>query len=217
MLVNRTLDELINRLMLRVEDAGGEGGEGGSGSGSGEGGEGGEETKPKTLTQDEVNRIVSREKAAAERTAKKQFDEWLAGQKSEQDKTTMDEAQRAKADADEAKAEGERLKLEGKQERLAAKIERKLSAAGVDEKALERASRLVALDVDATDDDIAAEIETLKTDMPGLFGTVDDNGEHKPPSGVTKTKPPAGGQGAKTALERGAEAYRSKKKSATAA
>lgn len=195
---------------------------GGDGSDDEPGGEGDEGDEPdpaagdKTLTQDQVNKIVSREKAAAERAERKKLSDWLASQKSDQDKATMDEAQRAKAEADEAKAESEKLRAEARRERLDAKIERKLSAAGVDEKALARAARLVDLDVEASDDDITAEIEQLKTDMPGLFATASDDGDDKgktkkgAPSGVTTGKPPAGGQGAKSAMERGRELWEQK-------
>lgn len=222
MIVRRNLIDMIaDRLMLRVDDAGDDdtGGSGGGGDDTG-----GSDDAGKTFSQAEVDRIAGRARKEAERATKKTIDEYLASQKADADKTTMDEATRAKAEADQAKADGERLKSEAAQERLAAKIERKLGRAGVDDKALAKACRLLDVELDASDDDIDAEIETLKTDMPGLFAATEEDDEtdsgkqKKPPSGVGKGgTPPKGGQGQKTAMERGRELWEQKNKKSTTA
>lgn len=184
--------------------------------------------KDKTFTQAQVDRIAGRARKEAERTTRKTIDDYLATQKSETDKATMDEAARAKTEADEARADADRAKTEAAQERLAAKIERKLSRAGVDDKALERAARLITLDPDASAEDIDAEIEALREDMPGLFAATDDeddgddtakaNGKKKATSGVT-TGSGAGkngkGAGSKTAMERGADMWAARKAKTT--
>jgi hypothetical protein len=65
--------------------------------------------------------------------------------------------------------------------------------------------------MDADDTAITAEIETLKGRFPALFAAAADPSKTPPPPpapGGTGAKPPAGGQGVKSALERGAERAR---------
>lgn len=185
--------------------------DGGSDDGGGDGADKG--PPEKQLSQSQVDAIVAREKASAARAAKREVEDYLASQKAESDKASMDEAARAKAEAEEAKADAQRIKFEAAQERLTAKVERKLSAAGVDERALAKATRLVDLEADASDDDIAAEVETLRNDMPGLFAKSeeDDGGKKsgKAASGVTNTGKRQS-QPNKTAMERGRDLYREK-------
>ncbi|GEM_PF-6318760 len=210
-----------------VDDGGEDGGDGATGASTGDtgssaGGSGETGTNTAvTLTQEQVNRIVAREKAAAERNAKKQFDEWLAAQKSEQDKAAMDDAARAKTEAEEARAEAARIKEDAARERLTAKIERKLAAAGVGaglepeaaEKAIARAVRLVNVDLDADDDTITAEIDTLKADVPGLFTPTGHTGAGAAggppaPSSVTGGGKPGNGTTPQRGIEAGRELAR---------
>ena len=108
----------------------------------------------------------------------------------------------------------DRAKAEAASERLAAKVERKLVAAGVTDAALARAARMVNLAPDASDDDIAAEVDALKADIPGLFTPAAAGGTPPAPSGVTGSNPPPpGGQGTKTAVQRGRDRWASRKAS----
>lgn len=202
---------------------GDEGEDDNTGEGEGEGGTGNGD-QPKTFTQAELDRTAGRARTEARKAAENALAEQLGvsvdeaktiianakaiedGKKSDADKA-LDAARTAQAAADAARAEAAA-------ERLAAKVERKLTAAGVPESALTRAVRTLALDPDADDDAITAEIEALQADVPALFATSDDTGDGKtktpppPAPGGTGARPPAGGQAAKTALEKGAERAR---------
>jgi hypothetical protein len=162
----------------------------------------------KTFTQAEVDRMMGRTRSEATKAARTEIESFLASEKAKTDEATLGEAARADA----------------ARERFEAKVERKLGAAGVSDTAIARATRLVNLDPDASDDDIAAEIETLKTEVPGLFTSStedDESGKGKgAPSGVTTSSGSGKGKGtgSKTAMERGRDLYAEKhKKSTTAA
>lgn len=149
-----------------------------------------------TLTQAQVDAIVKREKAEATRKAEKDVKDYLSAQKAEADKAAMTEADRAKAEAAEIIAAAAADRAAAAAERLAAKVERRLLAEGVAESALTRATRLLALAPDASDDDIAAEIDAVKADVPGLFTPATGTGKPNPPRPATGTPPPPpkGGQ-----------------------
>lgn len=150
----------------------------------------------KTFTQADLDKIAGRRAAEAAKKAEKDLRDYLAAEKSKLDLAAMDDASRATAEADRIKAEANAIKAEASAERLAAKVERKLLAAGVPETALTRASRMVSLDADASDDDIVAEVEALKTEIPGLFTTpAPSNGEAPKPGAQppAPAKPPTGG------------------------
>jgi hypothetical protein len=149
-----------------------------------------------TLTQSQVDAIVAREKAQARKAADKAAAEAIAAAKAEADKAAMGEADRARAEAAEITAQAQAVLADANAQRLAAKVERKLLAAGVPETALTRASRMVSLEADATDDDIVAEVEALRTEIPGLFTTpAPSNGEAPKPGAQppAPAKPPTGG------------------------
>ncbi len=208
--------------------AGGDDNEGGnSGDGDdttsdadGDGGEG------RTFTQAEVDRMTGRARSEAKRAAAKELADELGidvsqakaiiAAKNKADDDAKSEAERAAEAAKTAKAQADADRAAAARERFEAKLERTLTKAGVPEKALARALRLVDLEPGADDDAIAAEIDVLKDDVPGLFedpsGGENGGGERKPPrapSGRTDAKPPAGGQGTKSALDKGREFYKS--------
>lgn len=169
---------------------------GGSEPDDGDSGDSGEGGKPPVeeakLTQAQVDAIVAREKAKAQKAADKAAAEAIAAAKAEADKAAMTELDRAKAEAAEVAAAAAKDRAEAAAERLAAKLERRLVAAGIDDKALARAVRTIALDADATDDDIDSEIAALKTDVPGMFPTAGTPVPDKKPTGAPT--PPKGGQ-----------------------
>jgi hypothetical protein len=190
-----------------------------------------ESDPPASFTQADLDRIVGREKAEAKRTAEKQFAETLGvtvdeakaiiAAKNTADDAAKSEAQRALDAATATQAEAVQAKADAVRERFEAKVERALVNAGVGSgiedpakaaAAVTRATRMVTLDTDSDDAAIAAEIEALKADVPGLFTTPTAAGG-TPPSGVTGARPPQGGQGNVTALEAGAALYQSQKAS----
>lgn len=174
------------------------------------------------ITSAQAQAIATREAAQAARKAKREAAEEftqelgipLADAKAliekarSAEEAAKDEATKARDEAAAARQEAERIKAEAKAELLAAKVERKLTAAGVPETALTRAVRMVALDPDADDDAIEAEIEALKGDVPALFAT-DSNSTSAPAPGVPPAKPPANGGGTRvTGIEAGREMAR---------
>lgn len=114
------------------------------------------------------------------------------------------EAQRALEAANQAKAEAEQARSEAAVERVAAKVERRLLAAGVPDTALARAARMVTVAPDADDDAIAAEIDTLKSEVPALFAPA---GHTPPPPGVDPSKQPRH-KAPKSGIEAGRERAR---------
>jgi hypothetical protein len=221
MLTNLLPISPLRRYLLCVE------GDDGAGGGGGGGGNGGVTFTPEQ--QAEVDRIQGRTRAEAARAAKREAAQELAEQLgctveeakakldkiADDDKAAMTEAERirAEAEADKVTAAAERAKAAA--ERFDAKVERKLLAAGVGkgleadaaEKALARARRALALDAEADDDTIGAEIEALKTEVPSLFAET----AAPAPAGsqIVPPRPPAGQAGAKSAVDAGAERYKS--------
>lgn len=208
---------------------------GGTGDGAAGSGEGGTATPPAappapaadTVSKAEAERQATAAANAAKKAAEQQVADTLGvsvaeakklidAQKATEDAAKSD-TQKALEAATAAQAAAELAKSEAAADRLAAKVERKLGAAGVDDKALARAIRLVALDPDADDAAIDAEIEALKTDVPGLFAKVeapelDANGQpvvKAPPApGKPAVKPPAGGTSTVTGIAAGREKAR---------
>lgn len=173
------------------------------------GGAGGDDGR--TFTQADLDRIAGQARTEAKRTAARELAEQLgctvedakakiAAAAAAEDAEKTD-AQRAREAADAEKAAAATERAEAARERLAAKVERHLLRAGVDEKALDRAHRLIDVDPDASDDDITTEIEALKADIPALFTPVGT--QTPPPSGRSRdARPPAGGQQTGTSEER---------------
>lgn len=175
-----------------------------------------------TVTQDVLNRIVGREKAEAKRKAQQELAEQLGVSVDEakqiiEDKRKADEAAKSEVDkardeAEQARREAEEARAQAAKDRFDAKLERRLAAAGVGagiddagqrEGLMARALRLIDLSPDADDEQIAAEIEQLKKDIPGLFTAA----KAQAPSGVTGAAPPAS-QASKSPIERGRERAR---------
>lgn len=177
------------------EDGGDGTGDGGTGGDPGTGGDGGDAGK--TFTQADLDRIAGQRANEARRKAEKDMKDFLAAQKAEADLAAMDDVARAKAEADTARAEAAAVRAEAAAERQAAKVERRLLSAGLEESSLARATRLLNLDSDASDDDIDADIAAVKTELPGLFTATGDGAGKpnppKPPAGKVPT-PPKGGQ-----------------------
>lgn len=146
----------------------------------------------KTFTQDEVNALIAREKSEAKRAGAKTSAETISTQlknagfgddakledilalaksKTDADDALKSEAEKAKDAADAAKTEANKILAEAKQERFEAKVERLLTDAS--NVKIARAG-LAAYDITAesTDDEVTEAIKSLKTDAPGLFGTV---------------------------------------------
>ena len=209
-------------------------GTGDGATGSGEGTPppaGGTGTPPppaaETVSKAEAERQATAAANAAKKAAEQQVADTLGvtvteakkiidAQKSAED-AAKSETQKALEAATAAQTAAEQAKSEAAADRLAAKVERKLGAAGVDDKALARAIRLVTLDADADDAAIDAEIEALKTDVPGLFAKVEEpelDADGKPivktpaAPGKPPVKPPAGGGSTATGIEKGRERAR---------
>lgn len=191
------------------------------------------EPEPKTFTQDEVDRIAGQARAEARRTAANDLAAQL-GCTVEEAKAAIDakvaadaanqtEAERLAAEAAADRLTAARERDEAARERLAIKVERKLVAAGVGQgitddadgkkaaAALARAARLVSVEPDATDDDIAAEIDAIKADVPALFTPTTEETPSRPGQPAPKkpvTPGSTAGGGAKTMAELGQETLR---------
>lgn len=158
---------------------------------------------PKTFSQDDVNRIAAREKEQGRQAAAQSLADDL-GVSLEEAKTIIkehrdrseaekSEAQRAKEAADREKAEAAEEKKAAARERHETKVERRLIRAGVpdDEEGLKRVMRMVTVEVGASDDDLQAEIDSIKTQFPTLFGTGEGGGGRgRAPSGDPPGSPP---------------------------
>jgi len=216
------------RRKLRAVPAGGngEGGEGGEGGGSGgggtggagEGGEGGGSggDTPKTFSQEDVNRIATREKEQGKQAASRELAEQLGvsveeakqiiQRAKEADDAQKTEAQRAREAADREKEEAALEKRAATTERHEAAVERRLVMAGVtDEKKLARVMRMVTVEPGASSDEIQTDVDQLKTDFPELF-TVQQGGGggRRVPDSDPKGGPPPR-KGAEDAYSKGAE------------
>lgn len=154
-------------------------------------------TPPRTFTQEELSSRAAAEKEQGRRAGEAALLQTLGVTDAaeaqriitaakEAERNAMTEAQRAQADAQQAAAEAAADRAAAAQERHLAKLERALGTAGA--QAPDRAARML-YDVPATADEatLAAAVEKLKTDMPGLFGAT-------PPPAVdpaNPTTPPA--------------------------
>lgn len=172
---------------------------------------------PKSFTQAEVNAIATREAQAAERTAQTKLLQSLGFDTPEAAKAAVDaaraaedagktEVQRQQEAAAAAKTAADNDRQAAASERFEAKLERNFAKAGVDvdSPSFARIRRMVTLDTSADAAAIQAEIDTIKTDFPALFGTA--GGTPPPaPGSDPHGRPPATPPGSKTAMERGRE------------
>lgn len=188
------------------------------GDGKGKGDEG-----TRTLTQAELNRMMSREKEQGRNSATSALAKDLgvsieeakdivaAHKKREEDEKS--DAQKAKDAADKAKAEADVKVSDSDREKHELKVERALIRAGVpldDDKAISRALKLVEVEVGDDDDAIKDAVKALKKDMPVLFeSSEDDANGKKAPNSDPKGKAPHQKQN-ETAFSKGAERARAR-------
>lgn len=185
---------------------------------------------PKTFTQDDLTRVATKEKqegkAAAERELAEQLGVPLDQAKQiiadarAKDEATKTEAQKDRDAAAREKSEAEAEKAVAKQEVHDARLERAFAKEGLDlddsDEKVKRLVRLVSSEVGSSYEDILAEVKTLKTDFPALFGEevapVKGGKPPKAPNGDPKGNPPkpTGGEDKFTA---GAERAKSHGKS----
>jgi hypothetical protein len=205
---------------------GGDGGAGGGGQGDPAGGAGGGDGG-KTFTQDDLNRIATREKAEGRKAALAEVAEQLG--------VSVDDAKallaKAKADEDKTKSEADKEREKAAKEREDAARDREAAKGEVHQARLERAFaregldltddgakagrvlRMVTVEAGATYDEVLADVQTIKKDFPGLFGEDaggDGKGKRKAPGSDPKGAPPkptggedkfsAGGERAKALL-----------------
>jgi signal recognition particle GTPase len=134
----------------------------------------------KLFSQDDVNRIMTKEKDQGKRSGRREvldslgfesFEEAQAFKKllQEADAAKLSEADRAKKEAEAEKAAAAQERLEAKRDRFAAKLERQLTTAGVQPELVGKVTRLIESDVDSTDEEITAAVAELKATMPQLF------------------------------------------------
>lgn len=185
-------------------------------------------TEEAKFTQADVDKHAGRRAAEAKRTAAKELaeklgctvDEAVAKLKklADQEENEKTEIQRAQDAAAAAEARAKEAEARAAKSEFEQRVYTKLSAAGVgagceDEEADRRIamarSILTGLGItqESSDDDIAEKLTQAKADVPGLFTAKSE--KNGAPSGVTGGKPPAGGQGVQSAMDRGRERYRS--------
>lgn len=139
------------------------------------------------FTQDDLNRVGSREKKEGREAALKEFaaklgieslDEAAKIIKEHKDRQDQEksEAQLAREAADKEKAEALKEKADANRERHEARVERHLLRAGVPEGegdtagvALARVARMLDVEVGADAEAITEAVEELKKDFPALF------------------------------------------------
>lgn len=204
-------------------NGGGDGGNGGGGNGGGNG------PGDKTLTQEEVNRIVAEEKRKAARAKETELAEALGCTLAEakaiiEEKRTADEAAASDAERAQKRAETAEQKAVDKEAKLAVKerdleVKSALLSAGVREDRVDAALRLVAddvepgLDEDDLRTDAAEAAEKAKKDYPEFFG---ESTTRRTPDSDTG----GGGNGRrgdepKSAMDRGRERARTEREKKT--
>lgn len=176
-------------------------------------------TPPASFTQDDLNRIATREKAEGERAAAARFAQDLgvsledakriiAEAKTRED-SQKSEAQRETEAAATARSEADKEKAAAAKERHEARLDRAFVVAGItDEAKIAKFSRLLDVELGASPEDVKKAIESLKTDMPELFGAADPDPTKrvppKAPNSDPKATPPAPKQ-SEDAFQRGME------------
>lgn len=173
------------------------------------------------FSQEDVDRISGRVRGETRATTQREvlaelgFDSIEAAKQANDERVARLEAektelQKAQDEALEAKREAENLRAENARNQLQVRVDRALLEAGIPTKTLNHASKLVEVGVDSTDEEIAAVIEALKSEVPQLFATPEDgapsvpSGAPKGGTGGKKTKPTSKG-----GLDKGAELYES--------
>lgn len=138
----------------------------------------------RTFSQEEVTRMLTREKDQGEAAGLRKLEEQLQAEfgvdldtakkmlKASKDRQEAEktEAQRAKEAADAEKAAAAKERQEAATERHSVKVERALLKAGADPEKIDRLGRLVDAEVGADEAAIVAAVEAVKTDFPTVFG-----------------------------------------------
>lgn len=193
--------------------------EGVGGGGPEEAGKGGD----KTLTQAEVTRIATREKAAGKAAAERELADQLGVPLDEAKaiiKQSKEAADAKKSEADKDREAAAEQKKEAEREREAAKVEihetrleRAFGREGIDlddaDEKTKRLLRMVTVEPGASFEDVLADVKQLKADFPGLFAGSGEEGDkkdkkRKAPSGDPKGTPPKPSKG-EDKFARGAE------------
>jgi hypothetical protein len=186
-------------------------------------------TEPK-FTQEDLSSTAGKARNEGRRAAAKELADKLGmsideaakrlAKLAEQEEAEKTEVQRAQEAAAAAEASRQKAEADAVEAKFEQRVYRKLSAAGVgsgceDEEADRRIamarSILTGLGVtqESSDEEIAEKLAQAKADVPGLFTAKSETGGQAARSGVTNGRPPAGGQGTPSALDRGRERYRS--------
>lgn len=196
---------------------------------------GGTTTPPATtsggISQEELNRIAAREKNEGKQAALREIAEkfgmsiedaeQLIKAKREADTAQMSEAERKLAEADEKIRKAEERERAADERELQANVRDALRDAGVSKDVVQRAGRLLDVEVGADEAKIKDEVEALKKVMPELFKSESTEGEGQNESGETKGKgesketkapdtktrgtPPPKGEGAKSGADKAKE------------
>lgn len=164
-----------------------------------------------SFTQEDLNRIATREKAEGERAATARFAAELgvpiedakriiANAKAAED-SQKSEAQLAREAADAEKAAAATEKAAAAREIHEARIDRAFIASGVTDPAkIARFGRMLEVEPGATPDEIKEAVDKIKTEMPELFTPV------TPPPPVKKA-PPGDPKGTPPSVKVNEDAY----------
>lgn len=169
----------------------------------------------KTLSQTEVNDIVTRRTKEASEKAAKDFADQLGvpleeakriikerQEADEKNATDLQKAQKAQADAE---ADRDTKVTTAQRELHLERADRALVAAGIpdDDAKLARLRGMLTVEVGAPYEDVKKDVEKLKTDFPALFDAPPPPGTPpKPPGSGPKGSPP-GGKVDQDAMQRG--------------
>lgn len=156
-------------------------------------------TAGETLTQEQVNAIVARERRAATEAAEARVSEAL-GMTADEAKTRLaaataaERAAMTEADRRLAEATEREQKADVREQAAAARehesnVRDALIAAGVPATKAKGAARLLEVDLGADDTKIASALVTMKAEWPELFTTTTDG---TPAAGAPAVLPPSG-------------------------
>jgi hypothetical protein len=187
----------------------------------------GTEGEPQTFTQDDLNRIATKEKADGRKSGRQELLRDLGVEseddikslleaKRKEDDEKLEETEREKRARERAESERDQAKAEAAQAKQTARVEKAMLAAGVPLGVVDRATKMVDLEADADDDAIKAAVEQLKGDLPQLFAPAaegsqegDKPGGEKPPASGSPSsippKPPTTGHEGKSAKDQARE------------
>lgn len=156
---------------------------------------------PVKLTNKQLNDLIAERVRKAKGSAQKDLLAKLGIEDVDAAKTALDDHRKnqdkSKTDLERATSEAttEKQKREAAEAtvaevKLTTRIEKALIKAGQTVTAAERCRRLVDLGTDASDEDIAAEIESLKKETPALFSAPANDDDDGKPKGKPNVPPP---------------------------